>query len=237
MKSGFSENIESQRFEPSSPLLNDVVTEDSAAELFVQKYGEDIRFCHSTGAWFIWNGVRWRRDQVGTVFDKARRLARELGQDQDERGRKVIGKTSFAGGMERFARTDQSVSVIIDNWDCDPWQLGTPGGTVDLTTGKLGPPSRSDGITKSTLCAPLEEGCPRWLQFLDETTGSDQRLVRFLQQWCGYAVTGLTREHALVFVYGPGGNGKSVFLNVVTAILAEYAATSAMDTFHCGTWR
>jgi putative DNA primase/helicase len=234
MKSGFSENIESQRFEPSSPLLNDVVTEDSAAELFVQKYGEDIRFCHSTGAWFIWNGVRWRRDQVGTVFDKARRLARELGQDQDERGRKVIGKTSFAGGMERFARTDQSVSVIIDNWDCDPWQLGTPGGTVDLTTGKLGPPSRSDGITKSTLCAPLEEGCPRWLQFLDETTGSDQRLVRFLQQWCGYAVTGLTREHALVFVYGPGGNGKSVFLNVVTAILAEYAATSAMDTFTAG---
>ena len=26
------------------------------------------------------------------------------------------------------------------------------------------------------------------------------------------------REHALVFVYGPGGNGKSVFLNVLTKI-------------------
>lgn len=45
------------------------------------------------------------------------------------------------------------------------------------------------------------------------------------------AATGLTREHALVFVYGPGGNGKSVFLNVLTAILAAYATTAAMDTF------
>ena len=34
-----------------------------------------------------------------------------------------------------------------------------------------------------------------------------------------------------MFVYGPGGNGKSVFLNVVTWILKQYAATSSMDTF------
>jgi len=36
---------------------------------------------------------------------------------------------------------------------------------------------------------------------------------------------------ALVFVYGLGGNGKSVFLNTVTGILADYAAVAAMDTF------
>jgi putative DNA primase/helicase len=35
----------------------------------------------------------------------------------------------------------------------------------------------------------------------------------------------------LVFVYGPGGNGKSVFLNTTTSILKDYAATSAMATF------
>jgi putative DNA primase/helicase len=34
-----------------------------------------------------------------------------------------------------------------------------------------------------------------------------------------------------VFVYGPGGNGKGVFMNVVTKILGDYAATAAMDTF------
>ena len=79
--------------------------------------------------------------------------------------------------------------------------------------------------------APVPGDCPRWLKFLDETTNGDAGLIRFLQQWCGYALTGITREHALVFVYGPGGNGKTVFLNVVNEILNDYATVAAMDTF------
>lgn len=228
MRPDFSGNVE---FETLHPFSNDVVTEDSAALRFVEQYGEDLRYCHSSGSWFVWNGVRWQRDVTGAVFEKARLLARALGEDQDERGRKTIGKTSFAGGIERFARNDRVTAVSADYWDRDLWLLGTPGGTVDLRTGVLRNPIRSDGITKSTFCAPLEDGCPRWLRFLAETTDKDQGLVRFLQQWCGYCLTGVTSQHALVFVYGPGGNGKSVFLNVVTAIMAEYAATSAMDTF------
>ena len=39
------------------------------------------------------------------------------------------------------------------------------------------------------------------------------------------------REHALFFVYGPGGNGKSVFLNVLAGVMGDYATTAAMDTF------
>lgn len=41
----------------------------------------------------------------------------------------------------------------------------------------------------------------------------------------------MTGEHALIFAYGPGGNGKSVFLNTVSHILGDYAVTAAMDTF------
>jgi putative DNA primase/helicase len=56
-------------------------------------------------------------------------------------------------------------------------------------------------------------------------------MVRFLQQWCGYSLTGDVREHALLFVFGAGGNGKSVFLNTVLGILGDYATTAGMDTF------
>ena len=90
----------------------------------------------------------------------------------------------------------------------------------------------ADGITKLTAVAPAPTAdCPRWLAFLDETTGGDADLIRFLQQWCGYCLTGETREHALVFVHGGGGNGKSVFLNTITRIMHDYATTAAMDTF------
>ena len=55
-------------------------------------------------------------------------------------------------------------------------------------------------------------------------------MVRFLQQWFGYSLTADVTEQALVFVFGPGGNGKSVFINVLTGIMGDYAATPTMDS-------
>jgi putative DNA primase/helicase len=228
MKAAFADNIKTQRMEPSAQLLNDIVTEDSAALEFVERHCDALRYCHSTGAWFKWKVVYWEKDQTGIAFQWARELARRLAEDQDERKRYITNKTSFASGVERFAKSDQRIAVTIDYWDADPWLLGTPGGTVDLRTGELRESRSDDGITKCTLVAPNDTGCPRWLQFLKEATGRDDELIRFLRQWCGYSLTGITREHALVFVYGPGGNGKSVFLNIVTQILRSYASTAAM---------
>lgn len=222
------ENIRTRRMEP---LANDVVTEDSAAVLFVERHGEDIRYCHTKGAWFRWDGVRWKIDETGITYQEAREIARELSEEQAGSARKTIGKTAFASGIERFARHDPLTRVNVEFWNQDPWLLGTPGGVVDLTTGKLNLPDRHYGITKTTLCAPLDSGCPRWLKFLAEMTGDDSELIRFLQQWCGYCLTGQTTEHALLFVSGPGGNGKSVWLNIITAILKDYSRAAAMETF------
>jgi putative DNA primase/helicase len=229
MNAALSENISIRRLVPSLP--NDIVTEDSAALRFVERRGQDLRYCHSTGKWYRWNTAFWVIDQTRVAFQWARELARELAEDQDERKRYITNKTSFASGVESFAKVDPRCAVTIAYWDANPWLLGTPDGTVELQTGKVRPSIRDDGITKSTSVAPGDSGCPSWLRFLAETTGDDGELIRFLQQWCGYGLTGLTREHALVFVYGPGGNGKSVFLNVVTSVLKDYASTSAMDTF------
>jgi putative DNA primase/helicase len=229
MKTSAAGIFSSRRLEP--PPLNDIVTEDSAALRFIAQHGEDLRFCHSVGSWYRWDGSHWSVDRTGVAFQWARELARRLSEDQDERKRYITNKTSFASGVERFAKHDPQVAVTADHWDRNPFLVGTPGGTVDLCTGELGDSRRQDGITKSTSVAPSKDGCPEWLRFLEETTGNDRELVRFLQQWCGYSLTGVTREHALVFVYGPGGNGKSVFLNVVASILKDYAATAAMDTF------
>lgn len=222
------ENIRTRRMEP---LANDVVTEDYGALLFVERYGENLRYCHTTGSWFVWNGVYWQRDEIGAPYQKARLIGRELGEDQGGSSRKSIGKTSFATGIDKFARSDPQIAVTFEHWDQDPYLLGTPGGVVDLRTGELRAPHQGDCITKVTLVAPLADGCPLWLRFLDEATGNDTALIRFLQQWCGYCLTGQTTEHALLFISGPGGNGKSVWLNIITAILNDYSRAAAMETF------
>jgi putative DNA primase/helicase len=210
---------------------DDIVTEDSAAQQFIELHSDKLRYCHSHGKWFRWNGFYWEINNTNLAFHHARELARQLAADQSDSKRYKISATSFAGGVERFAKSDPSVARTMEHWDRDPWLLGTPGGSVDLRIGVLRPASPDDGITKVTAVTPNADGCPLWLKFLNESTGNDVELIRFLQQWCGYSLTGVTREHALVFVYGPGGNGKSVFLNTVTSILKDYAATSAMETF------
>jgi putative DNA primase/helicase len=228
-----NQHFEFKSFMPpeGAGLRNEGVTEDSAAVEFVALHGENVRYCHDTGAWFIWGGNTWERDRTGLVYQWARELARQLSEEMALTEKYKIAKTTFANGVERFAKVDPAVAVNIDCWDHDPMLLGTPGGTVDLKTGALRASNRKDGITRSTAVAPSDRDCPQWLQFLDDATGGDQELIRFLQQWCGYGLTGLTREHALVFVYGPGGNGKSVFINTVMAILKHYAAVAPMDTF------
>jgi putative DNA primase/helicase len=200
--------------------------------VFARRFGDKLRFCHDTGKWYEWTGTHWQVDKIAKAFQFVRELGREYTEDARTGELKEVRKVSFAGGVERFARSDPAFAVTSENWDSDPMLLGTPAGTVDLRTGELRAANPADCITKITSVGPSDAAnCPRWVQFLDETTGGDAELVRFLQQWCGYCLTGITREHALVFVYGPGGNGKSVFLNVVTLILQQYAATSSMDTF------
>jgi putative DNA primase/helicase len=213
------------RLYTSSPELD--LTEDTVATLFAEKYRSQLRYCHDTGAWFRWNGQIWARENTALAFDWCRSTCRMVGE-----GRKIFGKASTASGVERFARADRAFAVTADIWDKDQFLLGTPNGTVEIRTGTLRPAHQLDYITKSTRVSPADFAeCPIWLSFLKETTRGDAELIRFLQQWCGYSLTGDIREHALLFIFGPGGNGKGTFLNTVSRISGDYATVAAMETF------
>ena len=191
-----------------------------------------LRYCHTTGKWFEWTGCIWKVNETSLAFHFARELARELAASEDDKVRYAAGKASFAGGVERLARSDRDLAVIIDAWDEDIYLLGTPGGTVDLRTGKLRPSDPNDGITRSTAITPaVVANCPLWLAFLSECTNRDTEMMRFLQQWLGYCLTGDVTEHAFAFIHGDGGNGKGVFVNTAAGILSGYHKTAPMETF------
>lgn len=202
------------------------VSEDAIALHFTHAYGDRLRFDHHAGKWYEWTGTRWQRNEKKIAFHYARDLARQISG-----GVARFSKSSVANGVESFARADPTHAVTSEVWDSDPWLLGTPAGTVDLRTGECFDARQGDHITKLAGAAP-EVGEPSlWLQFLREATAGDEGLIRFLRQMAGYCLTGRTNEHVLFFIYGPGGNGKSVFLNILNFILGDYATTSGMDTF------
>jgi putative DNA primase/helicase len=203
------------------------LTEDAVAEEFAKTYGDKLRFDHTQDKWFVWDGLRWRRNDTELAFDYARHLCRKYRKDQLR-----MGSRKAAEGVERMARCDQRLAVTSKVWDTDRFLLGTPAGTVDLKTGVPKPPIEEDYITKLTSVPPAPEAdCPLFLKFLSEATGGDKELERFIQQWAGYCLTGDTSEQALLFIYGPGGNGKSILQGMMTQILGDYAQTAAMDTF------
>lgn len=202
------------------------VSEDSIALAFAAQYAATLRFDHDEGRWYEWDSVRWRPDRVDRGFHYAREIGRRMGD-----GKRQMCKASVASGAERFCRSDPDLAVTSEYWDQDLWLLGTPGGVVDLRTGELVPSDPSYRITKLAGATPAPGEPRRWLAFLDDATGGDAEIIQFLQQWCGYLLTGDTREHTLVFVHGGGGNGKTVFLNTVAKIAGDYALTAAMETF------
>ncbi len=211
------------------------LTQDGAAVAFTAAHADRFRYDWTAGGWRDWTGTHWAQDLSGAVPEAMRQTVRALASRATPSLRKGVLSAGFFAGAEKIAQSDPAHAVTAAAWDRDPWLLGTPGGTVDLRLGKLCHADPADGITRQTAAAPAEtEACPQWLQFLEDATGADDNLIRFLRAWCGYCLTGETREHALIFLYGPGGNGKGLFLNTVAYVLGNYAQAASMQVFQRG---
>jgi len=219
--------------EVSEPIAESAVwaTDDALALSFTRLYAEDWHYCAQWGKWLVWTGSRWQADETLLVTHLMRHICREAALRVGSHGLAAkLASNSTVSAVERLARSERRHASTSDEWDSDPWLANTPGGVVDLHTGKLRPHDRGDRMTKITTATP-KGTCARWLSFLSDITRGDADLMTYLQRVIGYCLTGVTSAHALFFLYGTGANGKSVFVNVITTILGDYAANAPMDTF------
>jgi putative DNA primase/helicase len=214
-------------------LEDGVLSETAVAEAFAKQHADDLRYDHDKNAWYSWTGRRWKLEKTGRVPYLITRFSRDMAKGvHGGKALPKVGKSSFATGVECIAKTHPNLRASSEIWDSDDWLLATPEGTVDLTTGKLLPAKSSDYITKLTGVAPADTPCcPQWLAFLDQATQGNKDYIAFLRRWFGYTLTGCTREQALLFVYGDGGNGKGVTMNTVDGVMGDYAVSAALDTF------
>lgn len=224
-----------KRFEPVVIETNKTIvklspdTEDDIGLIFSEIYRDKLRYVAQMGHWLLWDGKAWGKDNILEVFDMIRRLCREqFSTDSSLRNKMLNAKTISA--IERLVRSDQAHRATVDQWDSDDWVLNTPLGMVDLIKGELKPHNPNKHCTKITSVGPSGD-CPSFKKFLIEVTGKDEELIKFIQRVMGYACTGSTKEHALFFFYGTGGNGKGTLLNTVLNILNDYAVTAGMDVF------
>lgn len=226
-----------------------------ARDLGLRGWDRDARHVAVQGRWYLWDGTRWATDTCLRHMTLARTFlhdrAREVRSFADRKADTVPEKDSdklrawgthearslrsanTIAAVSGLARSNAASIARAEDFDADLLLLGTPGGTVDLRSGLLQPPRREDMITKLTAVSPALPGtpAPHWQQFLNDVLDGDAETVDFLQRAAGYALTGLTSEHKLLFFYGTGRNGKSTFLELLQWLWGDYARRAAATTF------
>jgi putative DNA primase/helicase len=207
-------------------------SEEALAIEFAQLHADKLRYVAAWGKWFIWDGICWRSDETRKVFSMAREVCRENALTLlSVNAKRAMASAKTRAAVVSLASDARTLAATIDQWDADPWLLNTPGGVVDLRNGTLRPARPDDYMTKVTACSPDDSKCPGWDAFIKRVTNDDKTLAAYLMRVCGYLLTGLTREHALFFLYGLGGNGKGTFLNTVADILLDYSCAAPIETF------
>lgn len=207
------------------------LTEDGLARWFARAW-PDYRRVARWGQWLKFDGRRWSEDATMNVFSDIRDFlrVRATHETDNDAQRTRLRSAQAVAAVERLAQSDRGYAATVDQWDTDPWLLNTPGGILDLRTGVLRAHDRDAYMTKLTAVTPTGD-CPNWLSFLKDVTAGDTDLMAFMQRMAGYCLTGSTQEHALFFLYGTGGNGKSVFLNTLANALGDYARVAPMEAF------
>ncbi len=205
-------------------------TEIALTEALVTMY-PDVRYVSHWHRWYLWDGRVWSKDTTTAMYDRIRGICREAAKGTNsESVCRVLKKSQTIAGIERIARSDRQYAATVDQWDQDPWLLNTPGGVVDLKTGRVKPHSPGYHMTKMTAAGPGDD-CSQWIAFLNTVMGDDQDLIGYLRRYFGYCLTGVTSEHVFQFDFGTGRNGKGVFHNTLRGVMGTYAMSTGMETF------
>ncbi len=204
----------------------------------------ECAFVSEAKAWRVFNGKVWARDPEGVLVQgKISRWlvseagrARHAGEDPKEAKRlahELLGP-KMPGHVSALARPTLLLPMqAFDDPTTCSMVFNTPEGLLDLTDGKLYAHQPVPRLTRMSGCRVASDDARpvRWLTFLEEITQGDDELVAWLQRAVGYTLTGSLRDAVFFFLYGSGGNGKSVFLNVLRRIMGDYATVADQSVF------
>jgi hypothetical protein len=213
------------------------------AQRLVERHGTNLRYCFDSGKWLTWNRRSWIADNDGQVDrlakDTIKSMYCEAGCSASISDRGKLAKHALKSeaegrlrAMVNLTKTESSIPVKQSMLDADPWLFNCQNGTIDLRTGELLAHHRSNLCTKEVPIAfDPDAKCPTWTAFLVRVMADNRALVKFLQRAVGYALTGMTSEQVLFFLYGTGANGKSTFIETCRNLVGEYAQQADFDTF------
>jgi P4 family phage/plasmid primase-like protien len=233
------------------------LTDTGNGRRLVDEYKADLRYCVDDKEWYIWDGVRWRKDVVKRVRELAKGIADDIRpeatnmtpptQNSNEKGDQnarldhEVRKEAFlrwanqSENADRVSKTiksaesDPRITCFRSDFDRDAHLLNCPNCVVDLRTGAMLPHDRKYMMSN---LSPVEYNPrathPVWEQSIKAFTRKHVDLLPFLKRLAGYTIQGDKTEERILLLYGPGNAGKGTFMDwFMNALGPDYAC--AMD--------
>lgn len=235
-------------------------THEGLADELLARHGQNLRYLKDLAgdlrgdhfAW--WSGACWefRTPAVTAVAVYQREMTAEFREyaqgvlleasgvfdDLDKADKrtiqfsKEIESQGFKSNWKHEIKGYPSIHMPITSFDNDPFLLNCRNGTLDLRTGQIRPPRREDYLTRMLdIDYDPEASAPLWMAFLRRIFAENDTLISYMRRVIGYTLTGDTSEQCLFLFHGPGANGKSVLVDVCSAMLGDFAQASPMQTF------
>ena len=204
------------------------------AERFARDHEGDVIYCLDQRIWYCWDGTRWTPNNA-KIQQMAKETARNMlveptyGEDHRTslvKWQKQSESHSKIKSMIDLASSEQSLVKRSSDLDRNLHLFNAFDGTLNLQSGEIKKADRLDFITSQTdsrICS--QATCPKWKKFIDEVMCGDQALIAYLQQLCGYIMSGDRGEQIIVYFLGQGANGKSVLIDVLTHVFGDYAGS------------
>ena len=219
------------------------LTDSGNAELLNHLFCNQAKFNHTTKKWFIWNGQYWANDKTSLITQFAIKAARQRQKDSISITEIEKKTKSINYGIRSENQNMISSSVIIaksipgfvstaEDWNQNDLLFQLTNGVIELHSNKFRNGNPTDMISN---CAGIaydpNADCPLWKKTILEIMAGDESMVQFIQRSIGYTLSGATSEQCFFLLYGAGGNGKSLMLELLRHLLGDYAKDSPFTAF------
>ena len=212
-------------------------TDAGNAELFSTLFDGYLVFDYDSHNWFVWDGVNWKcwpKAKIRLFATETARIRLDLTEKMPFDGSKE-NSCKWSKRSQSLKYLDNTLEMAVSSpnifrksadFDNNPFLLGCENGTYDLSSDNFIAPQKKHMLTKSTnFSYDSNAKYPRWRQFIEEIFQNDNELALYIQKVIGYTLTGDTGEQVFFILYGNGSNGKSLFLNIISRLLGDYAGS------------
>ena len=215
------------------------------AERFREVWQARVYYVKEHRTWTYFDGQRWVLDDAAAArmaHETVRGIVREAaGGDPDDlqhaiRWQKTSEANARIKSLLDIASQLEGLSISQEAFDTHAHLVNFTNGTIDLRGGKFRESRASDLMTRMAGCE-WEQGAtaPRFLQFISEVVGGDEKDAHYLKKLAGYILSGDRKEQRLQILIGDGGDGKSTFIETLKRLIGDYQTTLAATSISAQT--